>query len=143
MGWQLRTLATRAAIVLLPLGLAACSGAPSGGISFTDDQGTAAQPFPTNYRTDLLAFMRTYLNDPTGVREASMAQPVQRTVGGRLRYVSCLRYTAKDRGGQYVGPQEVAVSYVDTRLDRVVEDTAAACAGANYAPFPQLEKMAR
>ena len=131
------------AIVLLPLGLAGCSGAPSGGISFTDDQGTAAQPFPTNYRADLLAFMRSYLNDPVGVRDAMMAQPVQRTVGGRLRYVSCVRYTAKDRAGQYVGPQEVAVSYVDTRLDRVVEDTAAACAGATYAPFPEMEKMTR
>ena len=143
MGWHLRKLAIGAAIVLLPLGLMACSGAPSGGISFTDDQGTAAQPFPTNYRADLLAFMRSYLNDPVGVREASMAQPVQRTVGGRLRYVSCVRYTAKDMDGKYLAPQERAVSYVDARLDRVVEDTASACAGASYVPFPELQAMAR
>ncbi|WP_299803541.1 hypothetical protein [Tardiphaga sp.] len=133
----------RAAILLLPLWLAACGGGPSGGISFTDDQGVANQPFPANYKTDLLAFLRAYLNDPVGVRDASMAQPVQRTVGGRLRYVSCVRYTAKDRDGKYLAPKELAVSYVDMRLDRVVEDTAEACAGASYAPFPEMEKMAR
>ncbi len=140
----MRNLARCVAIVLLPVWLAACGGGGgSGGISFTDDQGTASQPFPTNYKTDLLAFLRTYLNNPVGVRDASMAQPVQRTVGGRLRYVSCVRFTAKDMDGKYLAPKEIAVSYVDMRLDRVVEDTAAACAGATYAPFPEMEKMAR
>lgn len=132
-----------AAILLLPLWLAGCGGGSVGGISFTDDPGTAEQPFPTNYKTDLLAFMRTYLNNPVGVRDAAMATPVQRTVGGRLRYVSCVRYTAKDMDGKYQAPQERAVSYVDARLDRVVEDTASACAGASYAPFPELEKLTR
>jgi hypothetical protein len=132
----------RAAIVLLPLVLAGCGGG-GGGISFTDDQGTAAQPFPTNYKTDLLAFFRTYLNNPVGVREAMMAEPVQRTVGGRLRYVSCVRYTAKDFDGKYAAPQERAVSFVDKRLDRVVDNAAEVCAGATYAPFPELEKMVR
>ena len=140
--FHVRTLAKCVAI-LLPLGLSACGGAAPGGISFTDDQGTAEQPFPTNYKTDLLAFMRTYLNNPVGVRDAAMAPPVQRTVGGRLRYVSCVRYTAKDMDGKYLAPRVSAVSYVDMRLDRVVEDTAAACAGATYAPFPEMEKMTR
>lgn len=133
----------RAAILLLPLWLAACSGTPSGGISFTDDPGTAAQPFPFNYRTELLAFLRSYLNNPVGVRDASLAPPAQRTVGGRLRYVSCINYTAMDMDGKPQAPQQLAVSFVDARLDRVVEDTAEACAGASYAPFPEMEKMTR
>lgn len=103
----------------------------------------AAQPFPTNYRVDLLAFFKTYLNNPVGVRDAMMAEPVQRTVGGRLRYVSCVRYTAKDFDGRYTAPQERAVSYVDKRLDRIVENVTEACAGATYAPFPEMEKMTR
>ena len=135
--------AKRAAAVLLPLWLAACGGGGAGGISFTDDQGVAAQPFPTNYRSDLLAFFKTYLNNPVGVRDAMMAEPVQRTVGGRLRYVSCVRYTAKDFDGRYTAPQERAVSYVDKRLDRIVENVSEACAGATYAPFPEMEKMTR
>jgi hypothetical protein len=133
----------RIAILLLPLWLAACGGGGSGGISFTDDQGVANQPFPTNYRTDLLAFFRTYINNPVGVRDAAMADPMQRTVGGRLRYVSCVRYTAKDSTGRTLAPEQRAVSYVDGRLDRVVENSAEACAGATYQPFPELEKMTR
>jgi hypothetical protein len=143
MSWHLKISAKRAAIVLLPLWLAACGGGGERGISFTDDQGVTNQPFPTNYRTDLLAFLHTYLNNPVGVRDATMAEPVQRTVGGRLRYVSCLRYTPKDMDGKYTAPQERAVSYVDARLDRVIENSAEACAGASYVAFPEMEKMVR
>jgi hypothetical protein len=131
------------AIALLPLCLAACSGGGSGPISFADDQGNASQPFPTSYRSDLLAFFRTYLNNPVGVRDAMLAEPVQRMVGGRSRYVSCVRYTARDSDGRYAAPQERAVAFVDTRLDRAIDATAELCAGVSYAPFPELEKLAR
>jgi hypothetical protein len=132
-----------AAILLLPLALAACAGDGQGSMTYTDDRGVANQPYPTNYRPELLAFMKTYLNNPVGVKEAVMAEPVQRTVGGRLRYVVCLRYNAKDRDGSYLGLRERAVLYVDARLDRIVEDAGEICAGAAYAPFPGLENMTR
>ncbi len=112
-------------------------------ISYTDDRGVANQPFPDNYRAELLAFMKTYLNNPVGVHDAVMAEPVQRTVGGRLRYVSCLRFSARDSDGSYREPRERAVVYVDGRLDHVVEKAGEPCAGATYAPFPELEKMTR
>ena len=143
MGGTVRISAKRAAILLLPVWLAACGGGGDRGISFTDDQGVANQPFPTNYKSDLLAFLHTYVNNPVGVRDAMMAEPVQRTVGGRLRYVSCLRYTPKDFDGKYMAPQERAVSYVDARLDRVVENAGEVCAGATYVAFPEMEKMVR
>ena len=76
----------RAAIVLLPLLLTGCltggGGEDRGSISFTDDRGYANQPYPKNYKGEVLAFMKTYLNNPVGVREALMAEPVQRTVNG-------------------------------------------------------------
>jgi hypothetical protein len=135
--------AKRAAILLLPLALAACAGDGQNSITYTDDRGVANQPYPTNYRTELLAFMRNYLNNPVGVKDAAMAEPVQRTVGGRLRYVVCLRYNAKDTDGGYRGARERAIVFVDARLDRIVEDASEPCAGAAYAPFPDLEKMGR
>jgi hypothetical protein len=136
--------ATRAAILLLPVALAACAGSDDGrSITYTDDRGVANQPYPGNYRTELLAFMKTYLNDPRGVHDAAMAEPVQRVVGGRLRYVSCLRFTPRESDGSYREPRERAVLYVDSRLDRVVENASETCAGAVYAPFPELEKMTR
>ena len=33
--------------------------------------------------------------------------------------------------------------YVDGRLDRLVENAGEICAGAAYAPFPELEKLPR
>ena len=72
-----------------------------------------------------------------------MAEPVQRTVGGRLRYVSCIRYAPRESDGSYREPREQAVVYVDARLDRMLENPGEACAGATYAAFPELEKLTR
>ena len=136
--------ARRAAILLLPIALAACAGSDeSRSVSYTDDRGVASQPYPNNYRAEILAFLKTYLNNPVGVRDAAMAEPVQRTVGGRLRYVSCLRFAARDSAGPYREPRERAVLYVDGRLDRLIENAGEPCAGAVYAPFPALEKLTR
>ena len=130
--------------MLLPIALAACASSDeSKSITFTDDRGVANQPFPSNYRAEILAFMKTYLNNPAGVRDAAIAEPVQRTIGGRLRYVSCLRFAARESDGSYREPRERAVLFVDSRLDRVIENASEPCAGLAYAPFPDLEKMTR
>jgi hypothetical protein len=118
-------------------------GGDQGGVVYTDDRGVANQPFPADYRAQLLAFLKTYINNPVGIRDAAMAGPVQRTVGGRLRYVSCLRYNARELDGSYRGVVERAVVYVDARLDRILDKTGDVCAGVSYAPFPELEQLAR
>ena len=88
--------AKSAAVLLLGAGLAACAGSDdSRNISYTDDRSGANQPYPNDYRPQLLAFLKTYLNNPVGVRDAGIADPAQRTVGGRLRYVSCLRFSTR------------------------------------------------
>jgi hypothetical protein len=143
-GLDLGTSANCAAILLLPLVLAACAGDDDGrSITYTDDRGVANQPFPDNYRAELLAFMKTYLNNPVGVHDAAMAEPVQRTVGGRLRYISCVRFTPRESDGGYREVRERAILYVNARLDRVVENASDICAGAVYAPYPDLEKLTR
>jgi hypothetical protein len=152
-GIAARRAANCAAILLLGAGLAACAGAGAGlgmggsddsrSISYTDDKGIANQPYPNNYRVELLAFLKTYLNNPVGVRDAVVAEPVQRTVGGRLRYFTCLRFSPRDSDGSYHDARERAVVYVDGRLDHVVEKAGELCAGAAYAAFPELEKLAR
>ena len=133
-----------AAILLLPVALAACAGSDEAkSITYTDDRGVSNQPFPNNYKGEIVSFMRTYLNNPVGVRDAVMAEPVQRVVGGRLRYVSCLRYSARNSDGNYAEPRERAILFVDGRLDRIIENAGDACAGAVYASFPAIEKMTR
>lgn len=138
------TSAKFAAILLLPIALSACAGSDDvKSITYTDDRGVADQPFPRNYRAEVLAFMRSYLNNPAGIHDAVVAEPVQRTVGGRLRYVTCVRFAAKDSDGGYREPRERAILFVDGRLDRLVENTSEPCAGAVYAAFPEMEKLTR
>jgi hypothetical protein len=141
MSAKIRILA-HAAILLLPIALAACAGSDFGR-NVNDDRSVAEQPFPSNYRSELLAFMRTYLNDPVAVHDAAMALPMQRSIRGKLRYVTCLRFTPRESDGTYRDLRERAIIYVDGRLDRLIESAGEICAGAVYAPFPELEKMVR
>ena len=132
------------AILLLPLALSACLDSDdSRTTSFVEDSNDSKQPFPNNYRPEMLAFLRTYLNNPVGVRDAMMADPVQRTVGGRVRWVSCVRYRERQLDGTYREPRERAVVFVNGRLDRVAQNSSELCAAAAYAPFPDMEKMVR
>lgn len=138
-----RGLVSRRAILLVPLALAGCLGnEDTRGIAFVEDS-NEAQPFPTNYRPQILAFMHTYLNNPVGVREAQIAEPVQRTVGGRVRYIACLRYAERQSDGTYRDPRDRAILFVSGRLDRILTSASEECAGAVYAAFPELEKMSR
>jgi hypothetical protein len=140
----LRRSAKIAAMMVLPIMLSACAAVDdSKPITYTDDRGVSSQPFPKNFRAEVLAFLKTYLNDPVGVRGAVMAEPVERVVGGRQRYVVCLRFSPRESDGSYREPRERAVLFVDGRLDRIIENAVEPCAGVAYAPFAELEKMTR
>lgn len=131
------------AVVMLAVLLAACATDNNDSLSYTADRGVDNQPFPNSYRSDLLAFLRTYLNDPGSVRSAMIAQPVQRTVGGRLRYVTCLRYSTREVDGRIGSARVRAALFVDGRLDRMIEDGGEFCENVTFAPFPEMEKLAR
>lgn len=100
--------------------------------------------FPQNYRAEIVALMRTYLNDPTGVRDAYVSEPTQRPIEGINRYVSCVRYTAKKGGGQYAPSRDSLVLFRSGRLERIVDTeiiARAQCKDAAYQPFPELQRM--
>ena len=140
----MRRSAKIAVMMLLPIMLSACAAVDdSKPITYTDDRGVSSQPFPKNFRAEVLAFLKTYLNDPVGVRGAVMAEPVERVVGGRQRYVVCLRFSPRESDGSYREPRERAILFVDGRLDRIIENAVEPCAGVAYAPFAELEKMTR
>ena len=130
-----------ACILLLAAGVAGCwSGRDSSPIG---ERGTTRDAYPANYRAELLPFFRTYLNDPTGVRDAALAEPVVHQVDGHGRYIVCVRYNARDSRGQYKGVEDRAAVYVAGRFDRLVTDIGSACAAAAYMPFPELENLQR
>ncbi len=132
-----------AAAIALALLLAACATSNNDSLSYTADRGIDSQPYPNNYRPELLAFLRTYLNDPGSVRGAMIAEPVQRTVGGRLRYVTCLRYSTREPDGRIGAARVRAALYVDGRLDRLIEEGKDICENVTFAPFPEMEKLGR
>ena len=101
---------------------------------------------PVNYKSDVLAYMRTYLNNPERVRSAALAPPLLKSIGPGDRYVACVRYNARDSDGKYMGLKEGAAVYVSGRLDRFLDQpklTHEICKDAAYAPFPELEKLMR
>jgi hypothetical protein len=140
---RLRIPAKSLAMLLLPLTLAACLDSEDTRTMSFVENANAEQPFPANYKPEILAFFKTYLNNPVGVHEAVIAAPVQRTVGGRARYVACLRFAERQPDGTYREPRERAVLFVGGRLDRIIPNAAEDCTGAAYAAFPEMEKLTR
>jgi hypothetical protein len=100
---------------------------------------------PQNYKQDLLAFLRTYLNDPTHIRAAGVSQPQLKTVGPGERYVACVRYNARDSDGKYAGSKNGAAVYVAGKLDRFLDGKQGQpyCKDVAYTPFPELERLTR
>lgn len=99
---------------------------------------------PADYRADIIAFLRNYLNDPTGIRGAFVSEPALMQVGGSvMRYASCLRFDARKSDGKYEGSKDRLVVFLSGRLDAMVPARPEQCANAAYQPFPELEKMSR
>jgi hypothetical protein len=126
----------------LILGLAFVLGACSHHAPATADDSEINTP-PADYKRDILSAMHAYLNDPTGIRDAEIAEPALKTVGSFQRYVVCLRFNAKKRGNEYAGVKEIAAVFLVGRFDRFVDKVQEQCAGATYAPFPELQKLSR
>jgi hypothetical protein len=97
-----------------------------------------------NYKPEIVAFMRTYLNDPTGVRDALISEPALRTLENVERYTVCLRYTARKPGGRdYAASKDSLVVFRDGRLDRIIDNARETCREAAYQPFHELEHLSR
>jgi hypothetical protein len=115
---------------------------------------------PTNYKAEILGAMHAYFNDPTGLHDAGISEPAIKEVNNAHRYVVCIRFTGKKIPGSRErdkareanpditappekGPKELAAIFIAGRFDRFQEKAQEPCAGVTYAPFPELEKLAR
>jgi hypothetical protein len=128
---------------LTALMVAACASPPSEGDIRIDRRDESVNIAPANPKGDLLAFLRTYLNDPSRIREAAITDPTLKQVGPARRYVLCLRYNARDLDGKYTGAKERLAVFVNGKLDQLVEQPREHCAGVEYKPFPELERLTR
>jgi hypothetical protein len=132
----------RAAINIFTLLLSACASyevAPE--VRKADWE--AKNVFPVGYKSEILAYLRVYVNDPGNVRDAGISDPVLKSMGLGNRYVSCVRYAPKRGTGS---PKEHAAVFVGGKLDRfqeIKEANKELCSGVSYAAFPQLENLTR
>ena len=143
--------------ILLLIGIAAGGCADRYQIELERKTLEAQNVPPQNYKPDLLAFMRTYLNNPENVRNAVISEPQKLQVLDIERYAACLRYNAKDSTGRYTGLRDHLAVFVSGKFDRLIElgrvdrETSseslkplrAYCATASYQPIPELEKLRR
>src|SRR5437588_11622836 len=107
----------RRLVLLLSLGLAGCAG----GEGPSAETIQAARTFPANYKAELLAYLRTFLNDPTNVRNAYVSEPTLTRIQGADRYVTCVRFDAKNSYGGYRGHKDYIATYFGGTLEYFVE----------------------
>ena len=130
--------AMRWVVLLLAGALAACAGGPR----VETKGGESVNVYPDNYKAEVLAFLRNYLNDLSGIREAGITVPAVRPVGNLERYVVCVRFDAKGPTGAYAGTREHLAIFLAGKLDQMAQ-TREQCKDAAYEPFPELERLRR
>lgn len=118
--------------------VSACGGVHNQG-SVAADPNVA----PVNYKPEIQAFLRTYLNDPTNIRSAFISEPALMQVGGVQRYISCVKFNARKSSGEYEGSKDRLVVFLAGRLDTMVPAKPDQCAKAVYQPFPDIERLSR
>jgi len=133
-----------AAVIIAALGGCATEVGPSS--AELKARWDAENVYPQGYRQDLMAFLRTYLNDPSHIRGAAVSQPQLKYIGPGDRYVACVRYNPRNSDGKYLGLKDGAAVYVAGKLDRFFDtpkDVRELCKEVTFAPFPELEKLTR
>ena len=97
--------------------------------------------FPAQYKTEIAEFMRTYLNNPTRVKDAFVGQPVLKTVAGQPQYVTCVRYNPRDPKNQYEGSKTNLAIFLGGRLNQFLDGRPDMCADLGYQRYPEIESM--
>jgi hypothetical protein len=96
-------------------------------------------PRPANYKSDIIASLRIYLNNPTEIRDASVSEPFLQSVGGHDRFVVCVRLSGRRSDGQVISNKEYVAVFVTGRLDRWIDAARDQCATADFQPFAEIE----
>lgn len=145
--WTFGAVACQAAGLALLLG--ACASSPrEPSQADLKAQWEARNVPPVNAKGDIIAFMRTYLNDPTGVRSAGIAAPLRRKLPGEPaeRVLVCVRYDARNSVGKYAGVKTGAAVFTAGRFEVFYDNPREApelCKEAAYEPFPELQTLKR
>jgi hypothetical protein len=120
--------------------LVACTAQQREALSGDDASGINTPP--TQYKADIAAAMHSYLNDPTGIRDAAVSPPALKTTAGNVtRYIACVQFNPKKNAREYAGVKTIAAVFLGGRFDHFVDLPKTECTGAALAPFPELQKL--
>jgi hypothetical protein len=139
-----RAYAATIAVSIASFLLGGCSGSSLEGFAFGKASETKVDPnlFPADYKQELAAFMRTYLDNPRRVRDAYIGTPVLRPVtGGAPRYVTCVRFNPLSPENKYQGNKEGLVIFHAGKVTQFVESDPQVCGGLAYQRYPEIESM--
>jgi len=132
-------------LALLTLVLGGCGSSLS---DFSFGKAPPAPPppdpilYPDHYREKIAEFIRTYLDNPSRIRDAAVTEPVLRMVAGTQHYVACVRYNARDTTtGAYQGVETKQATFLGGNLVQFLPPEGDACNGLVFQRFPTLETM--
>jgi hypothetical protein len=137
-----------AAFLAVSTTLAGCSGYKSDNMLDYITPGKVPAPapivadrYPDGYRTAVVNVMRTYLENPGKVKDASIGQPVLKPMSGTPLYVTCVRYNSRSNGNTYLGDRTTMIIFLDGKVGQVVEPDPQICGSLSYQRYPELEQM--
>jgi len=114
---------------LIAMALAGCSG--FGGPK-KDDVPTDPNAYPSNYRTQIAAFLRQSLTSRPDFRGALISQPMLMPIGDSQRYMVCVQFHGN---GQV--KNKIAI-YFAGMVSQFIDSTPEQCGSAAYTPFNEL-----
>jgi len=100
----------------------------------------AIGPFPTNYRDNVISYVKDAFFDPYSIRDAEISYPQQGHLFFQQGWLTCLRANAKNRLGGYTGRKVVALLINNGRVVQSMSD-APLCNQVSYQGFEELEKL--
>ena len=89
--------------------------------------------FPTDYKSKIVLFLKTYLTERGSYAGAAISTPLLRPFGSENRYVACVRILNGAQAG------EKAAVFFGGQLNQFVDAEPGTCSGAAYEPFRELE----
>ncbi len=129
------TFAAKAGLLsALTLTLAACSSTG----------GNTVDPniYPTQYKQEIVATLRSLLSDPTHVQGAMLSPPALTQLNKEQRYYACLRFSERNPDTKQYDPPQTRIAYFYAgHLNQLVAAKEDQCVGAAYQPFPEGEKL--
>jgi hypothetical protein len=118
--------------------------------------GESATAFPAEYKADILALARQYVDGPYKVKDAAISDPVLKPFNGGQRYIVCVKLNPAGADGKFLGMKggvgifwfgkldqvaEIPMGREEAKSNPLPESPAGLCRDAAYKPFPEAEKL--